>query len=238
MSYLKVIGIDEVGRGCLAGPVAACAYVFESIQGEPFATKCFSGTSGTGNYIPAASKVTGLRDSKKLSPKQRQALLPVLAGIGVSGLGMATHEEIDALNIKNATFLAMRRAVEELEIPMAERKNYMIVVDGNLLPDTLLNIGFGAVHFLVKADDKVPEVSAAAVIAKEARDLLMSEKDAEFPGYAFASNAGYGSPIHLQALKDKGFCSMHRKTFEPIKTMVKGMVQDPPTVAPIKMRFR
>lgn len=195
-----VIGVDEVGRGCLAGPVVSGAYVF----------------------YPDSIKPDGLTDSKKLSAKKRQALLTPLNGLGRVGIGSASNVEIDQINIREATFLAMRRALENLNIPISERQNYEVIVDGNALPkDMFSDLCWGRVTFLVKADDSVPAVSAASVIAKEYRDQLMVQMDENYPGYFFKDNAGYGAPKHLQALEQNGFSNIHRKTFEPIKSMSK-----------------
>lgn len=199
-----VIGVDEVGRGCLAGPVVSGAYFF----------------------YPEAVKPDGLKDSKKLSSKQRQALLSPLENSGRIGIGEASHNEIDEINIREATFLAMRRALENLNIPFDERHNFEVIVDGNALPkDLFFDLGWGRVSCLVKADDKVPEVSSASVAAKEYRDQLMTKADDQFPGYFFKDNAGYGAPKHLAALAEHGFTSIHRQTFEPIKSMVKEFAQ-------------
>lgn len=192
-----LIGVDEVGRGCLAGPVTAGAFCFHSDQQPP----------------------AGLRDSKKLSPKQRQALLGPLAACGFSSIGNASEREIDALNIKNATFLAMRRALDALRVPFDQRIRYAVVIDGNVLPD-FTDMGWGSVTCLVKADDLVPAVSAASVIAKEDRDGRMARLAEAHIGYGLESNAGYGSPLHLKALSILGYSEIHRKSFEPVKSMV------------------
>ena len=198
IEHSLIIGVDEVGRGCLAGPVAAGAYFL----------------TANSESIPA-----GIKDSKKLSPKQRQSLLGPLQLAGVSAVGLASSSEIDEINILKATHLAMRRALESLEISNELRRKFTVVVDGDVLPN-FEDMGFGKVICMVKADDKILAVSAASIVAKEYRDKLMCDLDVQYPGYGFATNAGYGSPSHLDALKRDGFTDAHRKSFQPIKSMI------------------
>lgn len=185
---LRIAGVDEVGRGPLAGPVCAAAVVLDP-----------------------ARPIEGLADSKKLSKKRREALEPVIkAQASAWSIGWASVEEIDRLNILQATFLAMRRAVAGLR-PPADRA----LVDGNRLPP--LPIPAEAV---VKGDDKVPAISAASILAKTARDRLMAEYDRTYPGYGFAVHAGYGTKAHLAALERLGATPIHRRSFAPVRSVL------------------
>lgn len=179
---LLIAGVDEAGRGPLAGPVVAAAVV---LGGAP---------------------IIGLGDSKTLSAKRRAVLeAEILASCQV-GIGMASAEEIDTVNILQATFLAMTRAVEALG---AEPSH--ILVDGNRLPKwrypATAIIGGDALH---------PCISAASIIAKEHRDRIMIAADADYPGYGWASNKGYGAPAHMAALRQLGPTPLHRKSFAPV----------------------
>jgi ribonuclease HII len=177
-----IAGVDEAGRGPLAGPVVAAAVIL------------------------GAKPIIGLDDSKKLSAKRRAVLeAQILASCQV-GIGMASPDEIDAINILQATFLAMTRAVEALGVTPAH-----ILVDGNRLPRWHYSaeaiIGGDALH---------PCISAASIIAKEYRDRIMIAADAEYPGYGWASNKGYGAAVHMAALKALGPTPLHRKSFAPV----------------------
>ncbi len=179
---LLIAGVDEAGRGPLAGPVVAAAVV---LGGAP---------------------IIGLGDSKTLSAKRRAVLeAEILASCQV-GIGMASAEEIDTVNILQATFLAMTRAVEALGVEPSH-----IVVDGNRLPKwrypATAIIGGDALH---------PCISAASIIAKEHRDRIMIAADADYPGYGWASNKGYGAPAHMAALRQLGPTPLHRKSFAPV----------------------
>jgi ribonuclease HII len=188
---LLIIGVDEVGRGCLAGPVAACAFVFHN----------------------ASTVIPGLKDSKKLNLKQREALEPILLEAGRHGYGEASAAEIDAIGINPANFLAMQRAIDNLGI--TSLSGYRIIVDGNQMPP-LDHLGTGAIECIVKADDLVPAVSAASVLAKVRRDRFMLEAADRYPGYGFESHAGYGTAAHIAAIMALGPCPLHRMTFAPI----------------------
>ena len=177
-----IAGVDEAGRGPLAGPVVAAAVV---LGGAP---------------------IIGLGDSKTLSAKRRAVLeAEILASCQV-GIGMASAEEIDTVNILQATFLAMTRAVEALGVEPSH-----ILVDGNRLPKwrypATAIIGGDALH---------PCISAASIIAKEHRDRIMIAADADYPGYGWASNKGYGAPAHMAALRQLGPTPLHRKSFAPV----------------------
>lgn len=187
-----ICGIDEAGRGPLAGPVVAAAVLFKGSAPE------------------------GLADSKKLSAKKRAQLHDELvAGGHFIGVGIAEPGEIDAINILQATFLAMRRAVANLCTPTQAE----VIVDGHILPQLGLPSGVRA-RSLVKADVTVPEVSAASIVAKHTRDTLMKEYDKLYPEYGFIRHQGYGVPAHLEALRLHGPCPIHRISFSPVKESI------------------
>ncbi len=177
-----IAGVDEAGRGPLAGPVVAAAVILGSIE------------------------IKGLDDSKKLSAKRRAELETQILSSCMVGIGMATVEEIDTINILQATMLAMTRAVEALP-QMPDH----ILVDGNRLPKWSYQaqaiIGGDAIH---------PCISAASIIAKEHRDRIMIAADTAFPGYGWASNKGYGAAVHLAALEKMGPTPLHRRSFAPV----------------------
>ena len=179
--YSAVCGIDEAGRGPLAGPVCAACVVLPD------------------GYVPE-----GINDSKKLTEKKREALYDVIRRDAVAyGIAMASHEEIDALNILQATFLAMRRAFEQISpAPSAA------IIDGNQRP------GLPSYEFtLVKGDALSASVAAASILAKVTRDRCMVELDARYPEYGFARHKGYGTAVHRAALLEYGPCPEHRLTF-------------------------
>lgn len=179
---MMIAGVDEAGRGPLAGPVVAAAVIL-----------CPDG-------------IAGLDDSKKLSAKRRAELEGLILTRCIVGIGMASVEEIDRINILQATFLAMTRAVEAL--PQAPAH---VLVDGNRLPKWTYSaeaiIGGDALH---------PCISAASIIAKEHRDRIMVAADSEYPGYGWASNKGYGAAVHMAALREKGPTPLHRRSFAPV----------------------
>lgn len=176
-------GVDEVGRGCLAGPVYTAAVI-----------------------LPAGHGISGLNDSKKLSAVQRERLVPLIEQAAVAwAIGVASVAEIDRINILQATFLAMRRAVAALAVQPTRCR-----VDGNqnprLLQPTEMIIGGDALH---------DEIMAASILAKVARDTEMQRLDADYPGYGFAQHKGYGTPQHLAALHRLGPSAAHRLSFAP-----------------------
>ena len=181
-----IVGVDEAGRGPLAGPVVAAAVVL-----------CEHG-------------IIGLDDSKKLSAKRRAVLEAEIKAKCRWAVGLASVEEIDAINILQATMLAMTRAVEALGLEPA-----LVMVDGNRLPRWRFSaqavIGGDAIH---------PCISAASIIAKEHRDRMMVAADAEYPGYGWASNKGYGAAVHMVALRRLGPTPLHRKSFAPVAQMI------------------
>lgn len=191
---LIVCGIDEVGRGPLAGPVMACAVILPADVSR----------------LPA-----GLTDSKKLTAKKREALTPVLRSLCTYSLGEASVEEIDTLNILQATFLAMRRAVAGLAVAPG-----FALIDGNQLPKGLPC----PARTIVEGDAKCLSIAAASVIAKVERDRLMQQLDTKYPGYGWYSNAGYGSAAHLQALQQLGITPHHRRSFAPVARALESAV--------------
>ena len=179
-----VAGVDEAGRGPLAGPVFAAAVILDEL-----------------------SPISGLADSKKLSPKKRDHLYDIIKAQALCFcVATASVQEIDEMNILQATLLAMQRAVKGLRL-----KPSKVLVDGNRLP--VLDIRAEAI---VGGDSKVASISAASILAKVERDRWCLEIDAQFPLYGFKSHKGYGTALHLQALKQHGPCVWHRKSFAPV----------------------
>ena len=181
-----IVGVDEAGRGPLAGPVVAAAVVL-----------CDGG-------------IEGLDDSKKLSPKRRTVLEEQIKATCRWAVGLCDVEEIDQINILQATMLAMTRAVDALGI---EPSN--VLVDGNRLPKWRY-----PAKFVIGGDAIHPCISAASIIAKEHRDRLMVAADAQYPGYSWASNKGYGSAAHMAALRKMGPTPLHRKSFAPVAQLI------------------
>ena len=187
-----VAGVDEAGRGPLAGPVVAGAVILDP-----------------------ARPIDGLADSKKLSPRKREALaLEIEAKAIAWSVTWADAAEIDALNILHATMLAMRRAVLGLRV-----RPTRVDVDGNRLPN--LDIGGERIAgtAIVGGDDCVAAISAASILAKVRRDAIMCRFDQLYPGYGFAQHKGYGTVLHRQSLDSLGPCPQHRRSFRPVSTM-------------------
>ena len=179
-----IAGVDEAGRGPLAGPVVAAAVI-----------------------LNPAKRIRGLADSKVLSPQKRERLHDEIMDKALCcAIAMATVQEIDTLNILQATLLAMRRAVEGLRMPPA-----LVMVDGNRLP--VLPMRAEAV---IDGDAKVKAISAASILAKVHRDRWCAEIDAHWPQYGFAAHKGYGTAAHLAALREHGACEHHRRSFAPV----------------------
>ena len=189
---LRVAGVDEAGRGPLAGPVVAGA----AILPRAFAWKFFG----------------QLNDSKQLSAKERERLCEEIKSAAQWGLGMASHEEIDAMNIRRASWEAMRRALADLEARFG-RFDYALV-DGLAVRDMEWPYAF---ETMVKGDTRSVSIAAASIVAKVARDAMMVELEIEFPGYGFARHKGYPTPEHYAALKELGPCAIHRRTFAPVR---------------------
>ena len=179
--YSLLCGVDEAGRGPLAGPVCAAAVI-----------------------LPAGLEIPGLNDSKKLSEKQREALFePIKAAAKAYGIAFASVEEIENLNILNATFLAMNRAISQLS-PQPE----LALIDGNR------NTGITVPsRCIVKGDSRCADIAAASVLAKVSRDRYMLEMAEKYPEYGFERHKGYGTKLHYEAIRQYGPCPIHRLSF-------------------------
>lgn len=186
-----VAGVDEAGRGPLAGPVVAAAVI-----------------------LPPTPVLDGLNDSKKLTAATRETLAVDIRRHAVSwALGWSMPDEIDEINILQSTFRAMRRALAGLAVAPRE-----IRVDGNRLPPTE-GLGFVAQwHALVGGDGRDAAIAAASILAKTARDAYMIDADRQYPGYGFAVHKGYGTARHVAALATLGVTPLHRRSFEPVKS--------------------
>ena len=181
--YKTVCGIDEAGRGPLAGPVYAAAVI-----------------------LPTGLEIEGLNDSKKLSEKKREQLFPIICEQAIAySIGIATEKEIDEINILNATFLAMKRAVEGLKV----KPDYALV-DGNRYPKISNDI---KEEVVVKGDAKSMSIAAASILAKVSRDRFMLEITKEYPQYCFEQHKGYGTKLHYEKILEYGPSPIHRMTF-------------------------
>lgn len=184
-----IAGVDEAGRGPLMGPVVAAAVILNDLK-----------------------PIKGLADSKKLTALQRDKLYDEIRAKALCcSIAMATVEEIDELNILQATLLAMKRAVEGLRL-----KPHKALVDGNRLPSLSM-----LAEAIVKGDATVPAISAASILAKVTRDRWCFDYDLQYPQYGFAGHKGYGTAAHLLALREYGACPQHRKTFAPVAAVLR-----------------
>jgi ribonuclease HII len=183
-----ICGVDEAGRGPLAGPVFAAAVILDP-----------------------AKPIIGLRDSKKLSPTRRDELALIIQRDALAwSIAQCSAAEIDALNILQATMLAMRRAIEGLSVAPT-----LALIDGNRCPVTTIRT-----EAIVKGDDKVIEISAASILAKTARDALLLEMHARYPQYAFDQHKGYPTALHLARLKEHGVTPEHRRSYAPVRELL------------------
>ncbi len=181
MGYKAVCGVDEAGRGPLAGPVFAAAVI-----------------------LPENCEIEGLNDSKKLSEKKREALYDIIKEKAISWCVSSVDEKvIDEINILQATYLAMKNAVEGLDVPA----DYALI-DGNRMPPIEING-----ETVVKGDAKSMSIAAASILAKVSRDRFMLELDKEYPQYQFAKHKGYGTKLHYEMLTEHGISSCHRMSF-------------------------
>ncbi|MEP7210513.1 MAG: ribonuclease HII [Alphaproteobacteria bacterium] len=188
-----VCGIDEAGRGPLAGPVCAAAVI-----------------------LAVRPRIRGLNDSKQLTEAQRDGLAAKIKVRAIAwGVGWASAAEIDQLNIRQANFLAMRRAVEAMMV-MGGPTPHLALVDGNDPPPLPF-----AVRTIIGGDALEPAISAASILAKTARDAVMVELCVRYPGYGFSKHKGYGVPQHLSALRELGPCAEHRMSFAPVRASVR-----------------
>ena len=180
-----VAGVDEAGRGPLAGPVVAAAVI-----------------------LPENNEIDGLRDSKKLSPKQREVLFGKIKNNAISiGIGQSSVKRIDEMNIRNATFMAMQRALGHLTI-----KPNSAMIDGESLPNQIIpNVG------IIRGDDTVDSIKAASIVAKVTRDNLMIRYSKIFPEYSLDKHKGYGTAMHMEALRKYKATPIHRRSFKPVR---------------------
>ena len=184
--YQAIAGIDEVGRGPLAGPVVAAAVI-----------------------LPPGCKIKGLNDSKKIPKKKHQEIYQAVLDKALAvGIGLIDNEVIDQVNIYEATKLAMKEALSKLSL----KPDYLLIDAMKLDIDI-------PQESIIKGDANSLSIAAASIVAKVTRDKLMADYDKEYPGYDFAQNAGYGTKSHLQGLEQNGVTPIHRKTFEPVKSM-------------------
>jgi len=183
-----ICGVDEAGRGPLAGPVFAAAVILDP-----------------------AKPISGLRDSKKLSEAQRDALASEIKERSLAwSIAQCSEQEIDTLNILQATMLAMRRAIEGLNVTPT-----LALIDGNRCPV----VGV-LTEAIVKGDDKVPAISAASILAKTARDAVLMQLHAQYPEYAFDQHKGYPTALHLERLRLHGASPVHRKSYAPVRSVI------------------
>ena len=176
-----IAGVDEVGRGCLAGPVIAASVILKR-------------------------PIEGLMDSKKLSSKKREDLSQVIIENSIFAIGAADNQEIDQINILQASLLAMQRSLEKLD--MQPKK---VLVDGNHIFETSIEI-----EAIVGGDNLIPSISAASILAKVFRDRLMMAYSKEFPNYGFDKHKGYPTKLHKEMLKRYGLTRIHRRTFKGV----------------------
>lgn len=190
-----VCGIDEVGRGPLAGPVlAACVHIPDTFKDN--------------------SIWDTVRDSKKLSVKKRETLFIQIRELSSYGIGMATHSEIDNINIHQATLLAMKRAYESM-IKHSDIKVDMALIDGKFTPGLDCEM-----QAIIKGDTVSISIAAASILAKVTRDRIMNRLDNEHPFYGWSRNSGYGTAEHIAALQSHGASPYHRQTFAPVKRVL------------------
>ena len=176
-----VAGVDEVGRGCLAGPVTAAAVILKN-------------------------PISELKDSKQISPSKREALSKTIKQQSIFSFASISNHKIDEINIHQATLLAMQEAIISLPITPD-----LVYVDGKFIPNVEVNC-----KAVIGGDKLIPEISAASIIAKVHRDEFMKQLDKKYPIYAFAQNKGYGTAYHLNTLKESGYTSFHRKSFNGV----------------------
>lgn len=181
IGFERVCGVDEAGRGPLAGPVFAAAVI-----------------------LPEGCEIEGLNDSKKISEKKRELLFDIIKEKAVSwSVASASEKEIDELNILQATFLAMKRAVEGLSV-----KADFALIDGNRMPPLTIKA-----KTIVKGDSLSASIAAASILAKVSRDRLMLEIDKDYPQYKFSQHKGYATKLHYEMIKEHGIAPIHRRSF-------------------------
>ena len=195
MSLIWVCGVDEAGRGPLAGAVVAGAVVLDP-----------------------SNPIEGLKDSKKLTPAKREFLYEqIMEKAKAWGVGEASPAEIDEINILQATMLAMRRAIEDLTTRLGAWPNKALI-DGNRCPELSI-----AAEAIIKGDAKEPAISAASIVAKVTRDRQMMALHDLHPEYGFAQHMGYPTEAHFAALKQYGACDQHRRSFSPVRKVLESI---------------
>lgn len=194
----EVAGVDEAGRGCLAGPVVAGACI-----------------------LPEVYDLPGMNDSKQLTAEKREVLYAAIREQAVAwAIGVSWAPEIDSINILEATYQAMGRAVRNLKVPPR-----FLQIDGNkLIPSYALKVDVPQ-EYVIRGDGKIPAISAASILAKTFRDRLMVKLARRYPGYGISSHMGYGTKVHLDAIRTLGPCKLHRLTFRGVKPEHKLQVQ-------------
>ncbi len=214
--YDLVIGIDEAGRGPLAGPVIASAVALRNFQ---FPISNFHSNSND-RILKFNKQMDLIRDSKTLSARQREEIFDFIHDHFYVGIGICSHETIDRMNIMQASFLAMKKAVTDLlhklDFQISNFK-FIILLDGNKL---IPNFSYEQ-KAVVNGDKIVKSISAASIIAKVTRDRIMMEMHKKYPVYNFAQHKGYGTQKHIEALYQYGPCEIHRQSFIPIKKLQK-----------------
>jgi ribonuclease HII len=191
--YKAICGVDEVGRGPLAGPVVAAALI-----------------------MPSDLEIDGLDDSKKLTHLQRVRIFEEIVELGlVCAIGIINNEDIDKINIHNASLRAMRKAVTDLK-----KKPDFILVDGKF---TIPNVNLPQLA-VVSGDSRCKAISAASIVAKVTRDRIMDKMQGLYPSFSFAQHKGYPTQAHLEELKENGPCDIHRKSFKPVAELIKDYV--------------
>lgn len=205
--YTHIIGTDEVGRGPLCGPVLACAAMFKDANFE----------------IPEdkQKQFDLIKDSKKVSEKQREEIFDFIHQHFHVGIGLCDHETIDRINILEASFLSMKKAIQELKrnsnqssmISHRENEKYIILVDGN---KQIPNLSMDQ-RAVIGGDKLAKSISAASIVAKVTRDRMMKEFALKYPQYGLEKHMGYGTKVHMEALAQYGPCEIHRKSFAPVK---------------------
>ena len=195
-----VVGLDEAGRGALAGPVVAAALVIKKSKLKKLKSKL-------GNLK--------LKDSKKLTPKQREKLYQLMTKSDFLewGIGKVSEKVIEKINIKNASELAMEKALKNLEKKMKKRADFLII-DGYFLKSK--NLRARTYKLIIKGDEKILSCTLASILAKVTRDKIMEKYAKKFPEYGFEKNKGYATKFHLKMLKKYGPCKIHRKSFLPV----------------------
>lgn len=193
-----IIGVDEAGRGCLAGPVFAGAVILQS-----------------------ENQLEKIRDSKTLSENQREEIFAHIVASHRVGIGFATVGEITQFNILNAALMAMKRAVENLNLSAEELLDCHVLVDGN---QKIRNFSLPQTP-IIKGDQKVKAISAASIVAKVMRDRVLRELDKEYPKYGYAEHKGYATELHRGAIKKYGPTEHHRPTFAGVKEFLKSSIQ-------------